>query len=60
MLEINKDMLIKYLQQISSEKVCEVVVHTIFKRFGKERDIDKEVVDNNELEIEAETKTETT
>lgn len=47
MREIQKDVLLNYINSTSSSIVCENAIHVFFQRFGKERDID---IVNDEVE----------
>lgn len=50
MREIQKDVLLNYINSLSSPIVCENIIHVLFQRFGKERDVD--VIKEETLEIE--------
>jgi hypothetical protein len=52
MREIQKDVLLNYINSLSSSVIYENNIHVFFQRFGKERDIDKiiEVEENHEEE----------
>ena len=47
MREIQKDVLLNFVNSLSSSVVCENIIHVLFQRFGKERDVDI-VVDEEE------------
>ena len=40
MREIQKDVLLNFVNSLSSPVVCENIIHVLFQRFGKERDVD--------------------
>lgn len=40
MREIQKDILLNFVNSLSSSVVCENIIHVLFQRFGKERDVD--------------------
>lgn len=40
MREIQKDVLLNFVNSLSSSVVCENIIHVLFQRFGKERDVD--------------------
>ncbi len=40
MREVSRKQLIDYVMSLGGENVCEVVIHSFFVRFGKDRDID--------------------
>lgn len=40
MREIQKDVLLNFVNSLSSSIVCENIIHVLFQRFGKERDVD--------------------
>ena len=50
MREIQKDVLLNFVNSLSSSVVCENIIHVLFQRFGKERDVD--IVSEEVLEIE--------
>lgn len=47
MREIQKDVLLNYINSLSSSVIYENNIHVFFQRFGKERDID---IVNDEVE----------